>query len=185
MTELNIAYSYNGNDMFTEEKQSDDSLLEYQQPQQSQQSQQLQQLQQQSQQLQQQSQIQSQIQPQIQSQIQPQIQAQIQPLSPMNNNYYINQGQPQQPQLIKKQPVYQQRNPEYSFWDRMALARNDVFKLALLALVIVLGISIEKIGNHYINQYLSDNILSSVQEFIVRVSYPIMIFIFLWIIKSL
>ena len=164
MTELNIAYSYNGNDMFTEEKQSDDNLLEYQQPQQ------LQQLQQQQPQIQQ---------PQIQAQIQPQ----IQPLTPMNNNYYINQGQPQQ--LIKKQQVYQQRNPEYSFWDRMALSRNDVFKLALLALVIVLGISIERIGNHYINQYLSDNILSSIQEFIVRVSYPIMIFIFLWIIKSL
>jgi hypothetical protein len=177
MTELNIAYSYNGNDMFTEEKQSDDNLLEYQQPQQ------LQQLQQQQPQIQQQSQ-QSQ-QPQIQQpQIQAQIQPQIQPLTPMNNNYYINQGQPQQ-QLIKKQQVYQQRNPEYSFWDRMALSRNDVFKLALLALVIVLGISIERIGNHYINQYLSDNILSSIQEFIVRVSYPIMIFIFLWIIKSL
>jgi hypothetical protein len=176
MTELNIAYSYNGNDMFTEEKQSDDNLLEYQQPQQ------LQQLQQQQPQIQQQSQ-QSQ-QPQIQQpQIQAQIQPQIQPLTPMNNNYYINQGQPQQ--LIKKQQVYQQRNPEYSFWDRMALSRNDVFKLALLALVIVLGISIERIGNHYINQYLSDNILSSIQEFIVRVSYPIMIFIFLWIIKSL
>ena len=67
----------------------------------------------------------------------------------------------------------------------MALSRPDVFKLVLLSFVIVLGISIERIGYHYITQYLTDNILSPIQEFIIRVSYPIMIFIFLWIIKSL
>ena len=172
MTELNIAYSYNGNDMM-DDKQSDD-MIDYQQPQ----IQQQQQQQQQPQIQQQQPQIQQQ-QPQIQQQQQPQIQQQ----QPLNNAYYINQQQ-QQP-IIKKQQVYQQRNPEYSFWDRMTLSRNDVFKLVLLAFVIVLGISIERIANHYITLYLSDNILSSIQEFIVRISYPILIFIFLWIIKSL
>ena len=169
MTELNIAYSYNGNELI-DDKQSDD-MIEYQQ-------------QTQIQPLQQQPQMQQQQQPQMQQQIQPQIQQQMQ-IQPMNNsNYYMNQSQ-SQPQIIKKQQIQQNRNPEYSFWDRMALSRNDVFKLVLLAFVIVLGISIEKIGNHYINQYLSDNILSSIQEFIVRISYPIIIFIFLWIIKSL
>ena len=172
MTELNIAYSYNGNEII-DDKQSDD-MIEYQQQQQPQMQQQ------QQPQMQQQQQPQMQMQPQMQPQIQPQMQMQIQPMN--NNNYYMNQSQPQ---IIKKQQMQQNRNPEYSFWDRMALSRNDVFKLVLLSLVIVLGISIEKIGNHYINQYLSDNILSSIQEFIVRISYPIIIFIFLWIIKSL
>jgi hypothetical protein len=177
MTELNIAYSYNGNELI-DDKQSDD-MIEYQQQTQIQPLQQQPQMQQQ-----QQPQMQQQIQPQMQQQIQPQIQQQMQ-IQPMNNsNYYMNQSQ-SQPQIIKKQQIQQNRNPEYSFWDRMALSRNDVFKLVLLAFVIVLGISIEKIGNHYINQYLSDNILSSIQEFIVRISYPIIIFIFLWIIKSL
>ena len=171
MTELNIAYSYNGNEMM-DDKQSDD-MNDYQQPQQ------------QPQIPQQQPQI-SQIpqqQPQI-SQIPQQQPLQSQQLAPISNNYYMSQ-QPQ-PQMIKKQQqVYQQRNPEYSFWDRMALSRNDVFKLVLLAFVIVLGISIFSIGNHYITQYLSDNILSTTQEFIVRISYPILIFLLLWIIKSL
>lgn len=171
MTELNIAYSYNGNEII-DDKQSDD-MIEYQQQTQIQPLQQQPQMQQQ-----QQPQMQQQQQPQMQ--MQPQQQMQIQPMN--NNNYYMNQSQPQ---IIKKQQMQQNRNPEYSFWDRMALSRNDVFKLVLLSLVIVLGISIEKIGNHYINQYLSDNILSSIQEFIVRISYPIIIFIFLWIIKSL
>ena len=176
MTELNIAYSYNGNgNELIDDKQSDD-MIEYQQQTQIQPLQQQPQMQQQP--LQQQPQIQQQPQPQIQPQIQQQMQ--IQPMN--NSNYYMNQSQPQ---IIKKQQIQQNRNPEYSFWDRMALSRNDVFKLVLLSFVIVLGISIEKIGNHYITQYLSDNILSSIQEFIVRISYPIIIFIFLWIIKSL
>ena len=165
MTELNIAYSYNGNEMM-DDKQSDDMMIDYQQQPQQQPQQQL---------------------PQQQPQQQVQQQVQLQPqqqLAPINNSYYLNQP-PQQPQIIKKQQVYQQRNPEYSFWDRMVLSRNDVFKLVLLAFVIVLGISIFSIGNHYLNQYLSDNILSSTQEFIVRISYPILIFILLWIIKSL
>jgi hypothetical protein len=36
-----------------------------------------------------------------------------------------------------------------------------------------------------IKQYLTDNVLSPLQEFIVRLSYPVIIFLFLWIIKSL
>jgi multidrug efflux pump subunit AcrA (membrane-fusion protein) len=173
MTELNIAYSYNGNDIMDDKQNEDMSDYQQQQPQQQQQIQQSQQqqLQQQQQQLAQQQQLQLQQQQLAQQQI-----------APVNNGYYINQ---QQSPIMKKQQVYQQRNPEYSFWDRMALSRNDVFKLVLLAFVIVLGISIERIANHYITLYLSDNLLSSIQEFIVRVSYPIMIFIFLWIIKSL
>ena len=164
MTELNIAYSYNGNEMM-DDKQSDD-MNDYQQPQQQPQ------IPQQQPQI---SQI-SQQQPQI-SQIPQQQPLQSQQLAPISNNYYMSQQ--------KQQQVYQQRNPEYSFWDRMALSRNDVFKLVLLAFVIVLGISIFSIGNHYITQYLSDNILSTTQEFIVRISYPILIFLLLWIIKSL
>ena len=176
MTELNIAYSYNGNEMM-DDKQSDD-MIDYQQLSQQSQQQQPQQSQQQQPQL---------SQPQL-SQQQPQSLPQSQPqqLAPINNSYYMSQSpMQQQQQIIKKQQVYQQRNPEYSFWDRMALSRNDVFKLVLLAFVIVLGISIFSIGNHYLTQYLSDNILSSTQEFIVRISYPILIFLLLWIIKSL
>jgi len=172
MTELNIAYSYNGNEMM-DDKQSDD-MIDYQQQSPMQQS------------PIQQSQQQPQLSQQQLSQQQPQPLPQSQPQqSPINNSYYMNQSPMQQSQIIKKQQIYQQRNPEYSFWDRMALSRNDVFKLVLLAFVIVLGISIFQLGNHYLTQYLSDNILSSTQEFIVRISYPILIFLLLWIIKSL
>jgi hypothetical protein len=170
MTELNIAYSYNGNEMMmSDEPKQQDDMTDYQQAIVNSQSN---------------SQSQAILSPQQSSppqlspqQLSPQLQLQQQP-----PNYYNNQIPPP----IKKQlPPLLQRNPEYSFWDRMALSRPDVFKLVLLSFVIVLGISIERIGYHYITQYLTDNILSPIQEFIIRVSYPIMIFIFLWIIKSL
>jgi len=180
MTELNIAYAYNSNDIIMDEPKNNDDIIDYQQSinnaHSNSQSQSLLSLQQQ----QQSQQSQQSQQPPSQQILQIPTQQQL------HSNYYNNLSQQQQQQPNRKQPQPQyQRNPEYSFWDRMTLSLPDVFKLVLLAFVIVLGISIERIGTHYITQYLSDNILSSIQEFIVRISYPIMIFIFLWIIKSL
>jgi hypothetical protein len=152
MTELNIAYSFNGGNSDLD----DNSAMDYhsEQPPQQQQQQQ------------------PPPSPPQPPQLQPPQQAPI---------YY----QQQAPPPIRKPPQQYQTVPQYSFWDRMMLSRNDVFKLILLAFVVVLGISIEKLGSHYINTYLTDNILSPIQEFIVRLSYPLLIFIFLWIIKSL
>jgi hypothetical protein len=154
MTELNIAYSYNGNDMGEENTMSNYEPESYQ------------------------------TQPSQQSQQQPQPQQQAPPQQQPAPIIYYQPPPQQAPQPRKTAPV-QQRAPEYSFWDRMMLSRNDVFKLMLLAFVVVLGISIEKLGSHYMNTYLTDNILSPLQEFIIRLSYPLLIFIFLWIIKSL
>jgi len=171
MTELNIAYSYNG-DLMDNSNLSDnyESVdLSQQSPHPSQQSPQSSQ-QQQSSQPQQSSQQQLQQPPPQQAPI-------YQPSIP---NFY-----PQQ-QVIQTPPKKQyQRAPEYSFWDRMAMSRNDVLKLFILSLIVVLGISIDRTGSHYIKQYLTDNVLSPIQEFIVRLSYPVIIFLFIWIIKSL
>ncbi len=180
MTELNIAYSYNGdlmdNNNLPENYESADLSQQYQQPLQQQQ-------QQQSQQQQQQSQQQPQQPPQLPQQIPVYQQPQPQSQSPMFQQQSVQNfySPPQQP-APKKQ---YQRTPEYSFWDRMAMSRNDVLKLFILSLIVVLGISIDRIGSHYIKQYLTDNILSPIQEFIIRLSYPVIIFLFLWIIKSL
>jgi hypothetical protein len=95
-------------------------------------------------------------------------------------NYYPYQEQQQQIPLQRPQQSYQ-----YSFWDRMVMSRREVMKLFILSIVIILGISLEKIGCHYINQYLSSNDLTNIQELLVRFSFPIIVFIILWIIKSL
>ena len=160
MTELNIAYSFNGGGGGGGNDLDDNSALDYHQETQ-------------------QPQHQQQPQPPQQQPQQPPPQIQQAPI------YYQPPITVQQssPPPMRKQ-LYQSA-PQYSFWDRMMLSRNDVFKLILLSFVVVLGISIEKLGSHYINTYLTDNILSPIQEFIVRLSYPLLIFIFLWIIKSL
>ena len=167
MTELNIAY--NTTDIMGDDlsKVNDDNDYQQQPPLQ-------------------QSQPQIQIQPQPQPLIQPQLhsqqqQQQQQPQQPQMNNFFMPQQQP----IMRKQYQLPQRTPEYSFWDRMTISRPDVFKLILLSFVIVLGISIEKFASHYITLYLTDNILSTIQELLIRLSYPILIFLFIWIIKSL
>lgn len=93
-------------------------------------------------------------------------------------NYYEYQEQ-------KPQQQVPQRPYQYSFWDRMVMSRREVMKLFILSIVIILGISLEKIGCHYITNYLSSNDLTTFQELMVRLSFPIVIFIILWIIKSL
>jgi len=113
-------------------------------------------------------------QPQYQPQPQPQIKEQF-------NNYYPYQEQAPVPQSqMRIQQTYQ-----YSFWDRMVMSRREVMKLFILSIVIILGISLEKIGCHYINEYLTSNDLTYIQELLVRFSFPIIVFIILWIIKSL
>lgn len=74
---------------------------------------------------------------------------------------------------------------EYNFMDRMNNKKSEVFKLALFSLVIVLGISVDRMITHYLSKYLGDNALTDFQEFLLRFSYPIGIFLVLWIFKAI
>ena len=100
---------------------------------------------------------------------------------------FLHQQQiPQQVYKINTQNhQQQQRYPEYSFWDRMVLSRRDMLKLFILALVVVIGISLERIGCHYLTNYINSNDLTTIQELLVRFSFPLVIILILWIIKSL
>lgn len=117
----------------------------------------------------------------LQKQRELQLKAQAQAQEQKNNNQYYYQYQQQQPQ----QQQHIQRHPEYSFWDRMIMSKREVLKLFILSIVIILGISIEKVGFYYISLYLNSTDLSSFQEFLVRISFPLIVFLLLWIIKSL
>lgn len=77
------------------------------------------------------------------------------------------------------------RSNEYSFWDKMSMKRVEVIKLAVFSLVIVLAISIDRIGTHYLTKYITDNIFTNFQEFMLRLSYPVIVILALWIIKAL
>ncbi len=115
-----------------------------------------------------------------QQQIQHQIQQQMQQQQLQQQQYEYEQQQQQQASQQQ-----QRRHPEYSFWDRMIMSKREVMKLFILSIVIMLGISLEKLGFHYLSSYISSTDLTSTQEFFVRLSFPIIVFLILWIIKSL
>ena len=117
-----------------------------------------------------------------QQQIQHQIQQQMQQQQLQQQQYEYEQQQQLQQQASHQQ---QRRHPEYSFWDRMIMSKREVMKLFILSIVIMLGISLEKLGFHYLTSYISSTDLTSTQEFFVRLSFPIIVFLILWIIKSL
>ena len=88
-------------------------------------------------------------------------------------------------QQHSQQQHQQQRKGEYNFIDRMNLKKTEVIKLALFSLVIVLGISIDRMLTHYLSRYINDNVLTDFQELLLRLSYPITIFLLLWIFKAI
>jgi len=103
----------------------------------------------------------------------------------------IAQQQMQQQMMMPTQQQQQQqsdqyrRKSEYNFIDRMNLKKTEVIKLALFSLVIVLGISIDRMLTYYLSRYISDNVLTDFQELLLRLSYPITIFLLLWIFKAI
>ena len=111
----------------------------------------------------------------------PQVQQIQEPIQSMQ----IQQPVYQQNQAYQQnQQAYRRRPNEYSFWDRMNIKRPEVIKLAVFSLVIVFAIAIDRMGTHYISKYISENVLTDTQEFLLRLSYPIIIFLVLWIAKS-
>lgn len=75
--------------------------------------------------------------------------------------------------------------PSETFWDRMAGKKWEIIKLVVLALVVVLGISIDRVATHYMTSYIGQAFLTSTQEFLVRLGYPVLVILVLWIVKTM
>jgi len=65
------------------------------------------------------------------------------------------------------------------------MKRPEVIKLAVFSLVIVLAISIDRMTTHYLTKYITDNIFTNFQEFMLRLLYPVIVILLLWIIKAM
>jgi hypothetical protein len=72
-----------------------------------------------------------------------------------------------------------------NIWDKLSSKKYDVLKLIVLSLVILLAMSSDRIVNFYLGRYISGGLLSSTQEFLVRLSYPLVILLLLWMIKAM
>jgi len=75
--------------------------------------------------------------------------------------------------------------PTESFWDRVSQKRYEVLKVFVLALIVLLAISMDHVVSHYLSQYISNSLLTNVQELLVRVSYPVAVLLVIWFIKSM
>lgn len=73
---------------------------------------------------------------------------------------------------------------EAGFWDRIGNKKMEVIKMVILSLVVVLGLSLHHVACHYLDDYISKSILTTVQELMVRISYPVGVVLLLWIIKA-
>ncbi len=73
---------------------------------------------------------------------------------------------------------------EVSFWDKLARKRGDVLKLFMFALVVLLALSLDHMAVHYLTNYISKTILTDTQELLVRLSYPIIIVLVIWVMKA-
>jgi hypothetical protein len=72
-----------------------------------------------------------------------------------------------------------------TFWNRLTSKKGEVFKLIMFSFVILFAISIDRIGTYYISKYVNENVLTDRQEFIIRLAYPVIIILLLWIFKAL
>jgi hypothetical protein len=75
--------------------------------------------------------------------------------------------------------------PQETFFDRAAQKKTDVLKLFILSLVVLMGISMDKLITHYLTTYIGKAFLTETQEFLIRLSYPVLILLSIWIIKTL
>jgi hypothetical protein len=71
-----------------------------------------------------------------------------------------------------------------NFWDKLVAKRLDVIKLIILSMVVLLGISFDRVACHYLNGYIGKAFLTETQEFLIRLSYPVVVILILWIIKA-
>tara|TARA_Y100000389_G_scaffold136895_1_gene134468 strand:- start:4093 stop:4518 length:426 start_codon:yes stop_codon:yes gene_type:complete len=113
---------------------------------------------------------------------------------PVNLQNNIKQAQtPPDVEYQAPEAMYTQQHPESkkvtymepSFWDKLGMKRGDVFKLVIFALIILLAISMDKLLYHYLKNYIDENILTWSNEFIIRLSYPVLILILIWISKAI
>lgn len=87
-------------------------------------------------------------------------------------------------QMYMQQPapvVYEQD----TFFQRIANSRYDVLKVVVFAMIILFAISMDRLITHYLCEYVTGNILTAGQEFIVRLSYPIAILLVIWFVKAM
>lgn len=122
----------------------------------------------------------------------PQVPAQAPPMEPMQSKATASHAVPPDQAYAPPPAMYAQQPaaavpapPSESFWERLGNKKWEVVKLIVLALVVLLGISMDRVATHYLTNYIGRAFLTDTQEFLIRIGYPVVIILVLWIIKAM
>lgn len=92
---------------------------------------------------------------------------------------------PPEQMYAQQSPTKKYKLPTNNFWDRMGSKKLEVAKLVIFALVILLAISLDRFVTHYLTQYFGQSFLTETQELLVRLAYPLIIILTIWILKAM
>jgi hypothetical protein len=121
------------------------------------------------------------------------VQEPLQSSNPIKNNQLSHQPainnvqgvtMEEQVNLLKKELLKEKlKEKNSSLLSKFINKKREMIKIFVLSLVILLALSCHYLLKHYLKLYLLDNDLNYRKEFLLRFSYPLTIFIFIWIMK--
>jgi hypothetical protein len=128
---------------------------------------------------------------QLTQQSQRQQMQQLQLPQPSNHNVSLQPQGNQDPriallinELKKQQMITANIQDQTSYIDRLFSKKKDMLRVFQLSLVVVLGISIHFLIDHYLRDYIKNSDLSFERELLLRVLYPVALLFILWNMKA-
>ena len=84
-----------------------------------------------------------------------------------------------------KQEMKKQTNEPTSLLDSYVKRKKDMYKIVLIAMLIVLALSTHDIIKYYLSKYIHSNDLTSRNELYIRLSVPLGVCLLIWTMKAL
>ncbi len=85
-------------------------------------------------------------------------------------------------QELLKEKLKEKKN-NTSILSKFINKKKEMIKIFVLSLIILLALSLHDIVINYLKTYILESDLNYRKEFLLRFSYPLTIFLFIWIIK--
>lgn len=102
----------------------------------------------------------------------------------MNKQYEQEQRIARAINELKKRKEESAASPQYSaqpsYFDKLFGKKKELGKLLQAALIIVLGLSIYYLLDHYVKDYIAEHDLSFERQLFIRLLYPLSILFILW-----
>lgn len=84
-----------------------------------------------------------------------------------------------------KQELKNTSDEPSSVSDKYVRCKKDMYKLFIMALIILLGLSMNDIIKFYLNKYLINNELTNNNEMYLRLAVPLSVLFLIWTVKAL